>query len=317
MTRPAYTFDRLPECLRAEKRWLMWRYETRKGKKTKVPYSVYGGMASSTDPKTWTDFDLCEESMFRMGADGIGFCLGAGWVGLDIDHAVTDGVLGEQAKAMCDRLKSYTELSPSRAGVHVILRGELAIGEGRKVGGIELYGNGRYFTMTGYRIDGYPADVIEPTDFDGFKSQYFPKKEKPKPADAPSANSRTDFLKSLSPAAYAKDSCPDDDGFIIGSDTWTPPTDLSDDELIRLIQNSKGGANFWALYAGNWTALYSSQSEADLALCGTLAFWTGCDATRIDRIFRQSALMRGKWDARRGECTYGERTIRTVIQSRA
>ncbi|MFQ7644172.1 hypothetical protein, partial [Ruthenibacterium lactatiformans] len=39
-----------------------------------------------------------------------------------------------------------------------------------------------------------------------------------------------------------------------------------------------------------------SHSEADIALCNALAWWTNCDAARVDRLFRQSGLMREKWD---------------------
>src|SRR6185369_1853678 len=55
------------------------------------------------------------------------------------------------------------------------------------------------------------------------------------------------------------------------------------------------------------------RSAADLALCNLLAFWTGRDATRMDRLFRGSGLMREKWDSRRGETTYGGQTIARAI----
>ncbi len=58
---------------------------------------------------------------------------------------------------------------------------------------------------------------------------------------------------------------------------------------------------------------YSSQSEADLALCSILAFWTGKDSEWIDRLFRKSGLMRGKWDEYRGDQTYGQLTIAKAI----
>ena len=61
---------------------------------------------------------------------------------------------------------------------------------------------------------------------------------------------------------------------------------------------------------------YPSQSEADLALCNLLAYWTGSDRERVDRLFRQSGLWRPKWDERRGEQTYGEQTIATAIAGR-
>ena len=74
------------------------------------------------------------------------------------------------------------------------------------------------------------------------------------------------------------------------------------------------GAAIERLYKGDAGAYDNDESSADLALCNHLAFWTGRDAGRMDRMFRQSGLMRGKWDrnARAGE-TYGAGTIRVAI----
>jgi len=69
-----------------------------------------------------------------------------------------------------------------------------------------------------------------------------------------------------------------------------------------------------SLYRGS-TAGYPSQSEADMALCSLLAFWTGGDATQMDRLFRNSGLMRPKWDEVHFSdgATYGERTVERAI----
>lgn len=95
---------------------------------------------------------------------------------------------------------------------------------------------------------------------------------------------------------------------------YTGPAD--DDELIRRMCTSRGSINaqFGAtaspmqLFEANLQVLatvYPSpsgdafdRSSADVALLGHLAFWTGCDAERMDRIFRRSALMRDKWKDR-------------------
>jgi hypothetical protein len=73
------------------------------------------------------------------------------------------------------------------------------------------------------------------------------------------------------------------------------------------------GAKFSALYDRGDASGYASESEADLALCVILAFWTQKDAGRIDRLFRQSRLMRDKWNARHGTETYGARTVAAAI----
>ena len=90
---------------------------------------------------------------------------------------------------------------------------------------------------------------------------------------------------------------------------------LSDMELVHRAMDGGNGATFERLWYGAWEDAYPSQSEADLGLCGILAFWTGRDAQQIDRLFRTSGLVRPKWDEvhyadRR---TYGEATVARAI----
>ena len=68
-----------------------------------------------------------------------------------------------------------------------------------------------------------------------------------------------------------------------------------DNKLLEQMFNSSVGNEIKALYYGD-NSPYSSQSEADLKLCYFLAYFTGKDKDRIDRLFRQSALYRPKWD---------------------
>lgn len=90
------------------------------------------------------------------------------------------------------------------------------------------------------------------------------------------------------------------------------PTDLDDLALRRKIERSKNGAAFSALWAGDISG-YKSHSEADMALCNILAFWTNKDAARMDRLFRQSGLMRDKWSRQQSGSTYGTITIMNAI----
>jgi len=54
-----------------------------------------------------------------------------------------------------------------------------------------------------------------------------------------------------------------------------------------------------------------------MALCCLLAFWTGGDHQQIDRLFRQSGLLRDKWDEVHyaDGSTYGEKTIERAVAS--
>jgi putative DNA primase/helicase len=94
------------------------------------------------------------------------------------------------------------------------------------------------------------------------------------------------------------------------------PIPIDDGDLLRRAATARNGTKFSALMNGD-TSAYKSASEADLALCGLLAFWTDGNTERIDRIFRTSGLMRTKWDERRGDRTYGEDTIARACSARA
>ena len=92
------------------------------------------------------------------------------------------------------------------------------------------------------------------------------------------------------------------------------PPSLADEELLARMGEANNGQRFERLWRGEWRGEYPSQSEADLALCSILAFWTGRDAERMDQLFRRSGLFRPKWDEHRGSRTYGETTIATAIK---
>ena len=92
-----------------------------------------------------------------------------------------------------------------------------------------------------------------------------------------------------------------------------PAADLNDQELIDKAAAAKNGYLFMQLWSGDITG-YSSHSEADQALCNILSFWTGRDAGRIDHLFRQSGLMREKWNREQAGTTYGAITIQKAIK---
>ena len=90
--------------------------------------------------------------------------------------------------------------------------------------------------------------------------------------------------------------------------------DVDDAALLDRARASKNGDQFSTLFDRGDISSYASPSEADLALCNHLAFWTGCDAERMAHLFRSSALMRPKWDSRRRDSSYGADTIARAIK---
>lgn len=83
-------------------------------------------------------------------------------------------------------------------------------------------------------------------------------------------------------------------------------TNLADEEVVKRARSAANSAKFERLWRGD-TGDYDSHSEADMALCCLLAFWTSGDTSQMDRLFRRSGLHREKWDA--DGSTYGEMTI--------
>lgn len=156
----------VPAELRALPQWVCWRLEERDGKLTKVPYRADGaGRASSTDPATWTTF--AEACAAVEGTDGLGFVFTRDdpFTGVDLDHCRRDlpglggPLLEPWAVSLVLLLDSYTEWSPSRRGVHVILRGALEGRSGRRKGGVEVYTTDRFFCVTGEHLAGTPREI--------------------------------------------------------------------------------------------------------------------------------------------------------------
>lgn len=148
--------ENIPSELRELPRWLVWRKEARNGAETKIPYQTNGRHAKSTDPSTWTTFDEALEAFNRGGFTGLGFVLGDGIVGIDVD-AIQVSVKGELPPEINDLIGlfpgAYIEWSPSARGLHLVGRGRLPEGAGHrfKWGGcdhVEVYDADRYFTVT-------------------------------------------------------------------------------------------------------------------------------------------------------------------------
>jgi primase-polymerase (primpol)-like protein len=145
------------------RQWLVWRTEERGGEQTKVPYSPNTGRrADSTAPETWTSHDEAVNAYREHAYDGIGFVFTPGddLCGVDLDKCLDPetGEIEAWASAIIEELDSYTEISPSGRGVHVLVRGELPAGRNRK-GRFEAYDRGRYFTVTGKHLSGSPHSI--------------------------------------------------------------------------------------------------------------------------------------------------------------
>jgi hypothetical protein len=138
--------------MRAENRWLVWRYSPDGKKLPHDPKKPAGKPIDSTDEKLWVDYDTASKVVEAGGVEGLGFALGDGWAGVDLDDVrdPASGRVTPSAQAIVEQLDSYTEVSPSGTGLKIFIKAWL--GRNHKREGLEIYGYGRYFTVTGLHV---------------------------------------------------------------------------------------------------------------------------------------------------------------------
>ena len=280
-------YDNLPRKLRETGKFNCWRYEEdpEADKPKKMPYNPKtGGRGQSNNPKTFTDYPAALAAV--AGYDGLGIGVFGDLAVIDVDNCVADGVIiSDMAKDIIAIMDSYTEISPSGTGLRIICeakgfqfdRKRFYINY-RKLG-LEIYVAGatqKYLTVTG--------NVIRSGDLEERGSQlqqvlekYMcrPNKKTKKASISASSEDGVNITDILKIARKAKNS----------------------DKFIRLFDN------------GDFTG-YDSQSNADIALCNILAFYSGGDESVVDTLFRQSKLYREKWE----RDDYRQEAIRKAIE---
>src|SRR5579859_2041844 len=143
-------YSNIPEELRALKQWILWKYEDVGAKKpTKIPYQFNGWKASVTNASTWNTFVNCFNTFNLGGYDGIGFVFTANdpYTFIDLDDAEGDDTVIQRQLKVYSEFDSYSEVSPSGMGLHIIIKGNISAGRRRSK--IEVYSSERYATMTG------------------------------------------------------------------------------------------------------------------------------------------------------------------------
>ena len=276
----------MPQILKSKPQFCCWKYEERSGRKTKVPYNpVTGKRAKPNQHGTFKDFSSAVAAISDY--DGIGFLVGNDICVIDLDDCFdSSGKLKPVAQNVVEAFSGcYMEHSPSEKGLHIFFKATSFNFDktkyyinNRKLG-VEVYVAGatnRFVTVTGNVFaDG---DIAEKSNelqmiLDKYMLRPTPVKQ----------------LLDTESQSY-----------------------LSDKSVIEKGLKSANGEKFKALWQGD-TSGYASASEADLALCGMLAFWCGRDIGQIDRLFRQSGLMRDKWNRSQSGSTYGMITIEKAI----
>ncbi len=253
-----------------------------------MPVQPNGGAASCTNLDTWSNYTTVAEMYSSGQFDGVGIVLTQelGITGVDYDKCSEGENPHPDLAPFFNALNTYTERSPSGNGYRSFLFGRKMTESCRvkyptpNIKEIEIYEHGRFLTVTGQRLETYPAEIQQCQDgLEEVCSELWPKEESNGPVEA-----------------------------------VTGKSSLSDTEVLQRIRSSKQSSKFESLFTGGDLSAYNGDaSAADMALCCILVFWTNGSLDQMDRIFRGSALMRGKWDEMRGQQTYGELTITNAL----
>ncbi len=166
---PADLLRNLPAAMRELRQWLCWRFEQFKGDKKprKVPYWASGRkrrgqQGGEEDRAQLVSFEEAVALVEARRFEGLGFAFlpGDGLIGIDIDGAIdlATGEVSQRCEAIIAACSSYTELSPSGRGVHIIVQGNTKTFKNNDVG-VEVFCERQFFTCTGRRWPNTPAEV--------------------------------------------------------------------------------------------------------------------------------------------------------------
>jgi putative DNA primase/helicase len=307
----------IPQELKALLRWVVWKLNFTGKKREKIPIDTKTGrFASSTNPSTWCTFEQARK-YFQChrgaGIMGIGFVFTKDdpYTGVDLDHcrdAETGDIL-PWALEIVQYLNSYTELSPSGTGLHIIVFGVLPPGL-RKVGDVEMYDDVHYFTITGNLLPSV-GQAIEnrQEELKVLHARFL-------------GGGRHDASTPIQPDFSGRQGKAS-----LGAGGWEPllqklrSAELTpaDQDIIRQFKTAQYGEMYRLLFMGDWEGAgrlrkqgpYKSHSDADQALANRLARVTDGNPTRMYAIFKESKLaMREKI---KDHQTYLARTIKKAI----
>ena len=163
-------YENIPEILKNDKKWVCSR-STRKmplradmllmASSAPIGYFSYEDVcASVSDRSTWCTFEQALYNVEHRVCSHVGYVFdGNGIIGIDLDHCFEHGVLREEAMTIINRVGSYTEISKSGEGIHILVRGRLPFKGSNNRCGVEVYSSNRFFILTGNTV--LYKDVIE------------------------------------------------------------------------------------------------------------------------------------------------------------
>ncbi len=270
------------EQLQPYSHWIVWQ---RAGQQ-KVPYNpTEHYQASSSKPQTWGTLAQALKALTTGRYRGIGFMLDPQSVPLtfiDLDHCfnqATETITNPKAAKIVAQMESYTEISPSGEGLHILVIGRLP-GSGMHTD-VEMYDRGRYFTVTAHHLSGTPRTIAHCQEKIGaLYHEYKPK-----------------VAMQIQNTVGVRESW--------GASLTGLPPEADRDTLLQ------------ALLHGDTTAYNGDESRADFVLLMKLLYWTGDNVALSKQLFLASPLgQRKKVLEKRGQSTYLDMTIRNVLWKR-
>ena len=288
---PYVDFQGIPLELQSIRRWVGWRLEG----KHKRPFDANGYPADVTNPRQWSSFRTIARALELFKYDGVGLALADedDLIALDLDKVYDEatGKVYPWASGLVSGVWSYTEHSPSHTGLRIFARcpgvhGKVVRQAPEGPGKVELFMSGFFVTVTGKPYKDVTRDIFDRSSLICAMTQRWAQPKPETPTTPPPVTSS--------------------------------PTE-DDAQLVRRMLASREGQRIGRLWDGD-TTQFPDRHTADWRLVKDLLFWTGGDAARVDRLFRQSGLYRPeKWDrvATRERMTYGELTILKALESGA
>lgn len=169
----APVWDSIPESLASRQAWLLWKFEAKpkQTKPAKMPYYVgggrrAGGQGEDSDLRRLATLPVVRRAFERGGWHGVGFAFlpGDGLIGIDLDGQLDEstGQWSERLLNIVGACDSYTELSPSGKGVHIIVAGETQTNKCNDIG-VEVFCGRQFFTFTANRFPNTP-EAVRPID---------------------------------------------------------------------------------------------------------------------------------------------------------
>lgn len=163
-------WDSIPSDLANRQQWLLWKFEAKEGqvKPGKIPYYVQGGrrtggQGDDRDRQRLATLAVVRRAYERGGWSGIGFAFlpDDGLIGIDIDGAIdpATGVVTDRCANIIKACASFTEISPSGKGVHIIVQGTTETNKSNDIG-LEVFCGRQFFTFTANRYPDTPAEVL-------------------------------------------------------------------------------------------------------------------------------------------------------------